>query len=897
MSLPPAQKDISTHPGANAVTVPVDKQAKEADVQRKIKLYGVIQAFRQGRVPSNQQIDDALSYVLSHSPVDVSSLSPEGQKLIQDVKDVIGTSRTMILEKNADELFQSFMWHTRSVDTSSVKGQDLGEVVPVDGEKLNQDKDQAVKHLRTILNLILTNSEVRKLLSDFAVIGRDLLSISASKAASNIAPPQDRLSHVDETAPNDQFITEGGRVAGPNETPVLEGRVPFTDKQVRHHPHEDDAYILNEDGSRKPVGEARREAQGTVQQGMEMYQGAKKEALNQGVDTMKRPEKREEVMGLAKEKKDQAAAEARATANEAQDMSPEEREQKKGGVMGKMRQMRDGLTDMIPQQHKDMVQDNAKDYHDRSRKFLTEDYFPQERRDQFIFRFKKVILECQKHDGYQQSITWLLDAFEEYLMHGRDVAQKGPELAGHHAKESQLDLCIAELRTLLERFANGQSLDIILSAIGAIADDTKRDDALKEWFKAINLYIRKVLLEPGYILEPDCDRHGNRLQELGREFYDVKYRSHFDNLFDSVGTWFKSMGDDPINKQFGEDWAKLTHDLLFDKEGSLKFKPELWNDIRRVIFPTLIEEVGYIPIPRVEYTDDSLDLVVENLVLQGRNLFPNIVSFEVNNYVKFSPYNAITDDHKHSMLLKLEHMQADMRDVAFYYRKKTGLPKMKDSGIADVLVGGSGISATVKLASMKHDKSSVFRVQTVDVRVDSLKFSIRDSKHDFLYKTLKPLATGLIKKQIQKAVEDALRTGLEYIDGQLVGVRDRMEHAKKTEGENRANALKDIFASKKDEAASLKTNDSRSQFKIVNDKRDSILRSQGHPAGWVNRVEERKGAALKGEEWRSEAFTIVGDDKHKHTTKTGHLDTYGVTAAPTTAAPTTAHPSKATAHN
>jgi tryptophanase len=32
--------------------------------------------------------------------------------------------------------------------------------------------------------------------------------------------------------------------------------------------------------------------------------------------------------------------------------------------------------------------------------------------------------------------------------------------------------------------------------------------------------------------------------------------------------------------------------------------------------------VGYIPIPRAEYTDDHLDLVIENLTLSGRNLFP-----------------------------------------------------------------------------------------------------------------------------------------------------------------------------------------------------------------------------------------------------------------------------------
>jgi hypothetical protein len=48
------------------------------------------------------------------------------------------------------------------------------------------------------------------------------------------------------------------------------------------------------------------------------------------------------------------------------------------------------------------------------------------------------------------------------------------------------------------------------------------------------------------------------------------------------------MGEDPTNKRFGEDWARLTKDLLFDSEGSLKFKSDLWSDIWKVIVPTLV---------------------------------------------------------------------------------------------------------------------------------------------------------------------------------------------------------------------------------------------------------------------------------------------------------------------
>jgi hypothetical protein len=86
----------------------------------------------------------------------------------------------------------------------------------------------------------------------------------------------------------------------------------------------------------------------------------------------------------------------------------------------------------------------------------------------------------------------------------------------------------------------------------------------------------------------------------------------------------------------------------------------------------------------------------------------------------------------------------------------------------------------------------VFKVKSVIVKVDTLKFSIRDSKHDFLYKTLKPLATGLVKKQIEKAIRSSITTGMEYVDGQLVGVRDRMASAKVTEGESRSKVLQDV---------------------------------------------------------------------------------------------------------
>lgn len=142
----------------------------------------------------------------------------------------------------------------------------------------------AVQHLRTILSLVLTNSEVRKLLSDFSLIGRDLLARGAAKAADGLRPDQEALANVDQSAPNDQFITEGGRVAGPNETPVLEARVPGTDHTVTQHPKDDlgtGATVKTADGQVMSGAQAYEKGQSAAQEAQARGQDLAQDGLQQ----------------------------------------------------------------------------------------------------------------------------------------------------------------------------------------------------------------------------------------------------------------------------------------------------------------------------------------------------------------------------------------------------------------------------------------------------------------------------------------------------------------------------------------------------------------------------------------------------------------------------------------
>ena len=165
MSLPAAPKQTTEKPAPGAVMEPMNKDDQAADIDRKVcpyptipsvvvhtltplcaqlRLYGIIQAFRDGRLPDNAQIDHTLKYVLGHSPVNQDELSPEGRKLIQDIKDIIETARIIVKEKNGDELFQNFIWHTRDVDADKLK-RDPKDVLPEKQPDTVTDKEQGLR--------------------------------------------------------------------------------------------------------------------------------------------------------------------------------------------------------------------------------------------------------------------------------------------------------------------------------------------------------------------------------------------------------------------------------------------------------------------------------------------------------------------------------------------------------------------------------------------------------------------------------------------------------------------------------------------------------------------------------------------------------------------------------
>lgn len=200
-------------------------------------------------------------------------------------------------------------------------------------------------------------------------------------------------------------------------------------------------------------------------------------------------------------------------------------------------------------------------------------------------------------------------------------------------------------------------------------------------------------------------------------------------------------------------------------QGNPAFKPQLLNDMRMTLLPAFIDEIKYIPIPRIEYSDPQYDIVIENLILSGDSLLPNVFDSKIESFNSFSLKSDTPSKPSHQTLfVRMSEIQAEIDDVVFFYKKKTGFPKLSDRGVASLVVGGKGISVATRITTVTDNPAKTFKVASCKCNVDNLKVKVNDSNHDILYKAIRPLVIGQVKKQVSRAIEEKVIAMINQLD-------------------------------------------------------------------------------------------------------------------------------------
>ncbi|KAI5457783.1 hypothetical protein BGZ63DRAFT_67891 [Mariannaea sp. PMI_226] len=770
------------------VNKPTDTVQKEADISRKLQLYGIAKAFQNGKVPSNDQIDIALSSFLQSKALSdpPETLSDDGKILVKDTQEVVKQAKSLLLSKNEGNLIQDFVWETTKFDPQSVNTPNA----PVSKDVAKKDGDDALQGLRTLGTLLITNGQFRKLLQDCTILLRDMAGDAATSAASRVRPSEEQLNQMDHAA-EDNTWHEKPDFSKANLKQQARGMYP---------------------------GKVKKDVQDTAGAGLDAAQN-----------------------------------------NDGSQFDPN------AGVNAAITTAQDKIDSQVGEKEKKNILQVNEDFRRRAREYYDKK-MPQERKDQTIFRLKKMILECQQHEDYSQAIQTLLRLAETYGKHGRTYGQGSADTT----KQARSGFAAAEadLRTLIERFANGTSTSDLWESIGQIYKDADKDRELRQWFKNMDSYIRRCLLEQGYILDDASTQEWNHLYEQGRYLLREKYRGHTDRVIDETKFLADQFDKDAQNQAFAQSLNKLFKDLGTDADGKVVFKPHLIKDLTEIIIPSVLTNIAYIPIPRIEYSDSQFDAIIENLVLESDNFTPNVLEISSENYFRWGRKRIANKSHQ-TFEVKVAGIQMDLRDVSFHVKRKKGFPSITDTGVMDIILPGDGFSFKMKVASAhKKDSQNFFKVEKVIVDFKGLNLKVKKSSHKLLYALAKPIALRVMRKPIQKAVEKAIKDQCNKLDSQLFRVKQEVDRATdeaKSSPENAPNiynrymtALKNEFGKKKEQAQAAVA-DKKANIAFV--KEDSIFPDIHLPGGISSKASEYKDLACKGDKWESPVFSVGSASK------------------------------------
>jgi hypothetical protein len=518
------------------------------------------------------------------------------------------------------------------------------------------------------------------------------------------------------------------------------------------------------------------------------------------------------------------------------------------------------LEENIPEEQKQRV----RDYRDQTRNYL-QSKMPQDRREQVILRLKKMIVEIQSQPDYAVAIDSLLHLAETYSGHGINLASESAGTVKGAHSDNHLQTTEKYLQTLLERFANNTSLDDLIDAINSIYRDADNDPQLKNWFRSVDTYIRKCLKQQGYILQDESTAEYRKLYDQGNSLLRNRYRDHTDRLMDEVKFMAEQFSVDQDNRRFGDALQKLFNDLGTDSDGKTVLKKHLLKDISQVIIPDIFESVSYVPIPRIEYSDPQFDAVVENLVLEGDNLMPNIFEIGNDSYLRFGR-KSISNKKKTQFMISASQIQCDLRDISYYVRRKKGFPSITDTGVADIFLGGDGLGFRIQLSTAeKTDRAHFFKVDHISISITHLKIKLKQSSHKTLFSVIKPLLLRIMKPVIIKVLEKQIRNTFYELDAFCYRVyqeEQNIERQLKTNpGPENTKSIyyryyqalqKERFSRRK--AAEAKTQEKHAKIAITAE--DSMFKEVKLPGGVSIKAMEYKKMASTGDRWLSDVFSI-----------------------------------------
>ncbi|KAF0378376.1 conserved fungal protein [Gigaspora margarita] len=638
-------------------------------------------ALKEGKIPTTQQITTAIETIQDSDAMHNTSrgMSPLGKKVFADTEKFLESTKTLLVEKNANDELQNTVYYgakaAREIkeNTSSIP-EDLRQ--KIDEHLASAEPSVKAIWQKTLLipQLLISSPEFRRLVNDINHVIQEALQTS-------VPGHEDRLV---ETPPEDE----------------------------EKHPREF--------------------AEGLAQQG------------------------RESVFPVAK-----AGAEL---------IGPHIKSYGEGS-----KSLREAGTE------------GMKNVADSVRTRVTAYKLSPTKRERIVNRFKSLMFEVQQSPEFQEALSDLIDVISKVSTYTQDAHAHVVETAKGQSQDiPSFQLAQENAKSLIENFSNNKSLDDLIDALKEMGTQVKNHEELRNYLRDLRHFVLSSLRDKEFVERTDYKEYGSRLIEDGRRILLDNYGNFTERVTYELSAFNEAIQEDQTTQQWTKDLECLVRDIFLDEKGRPTIKFELVKDFGKIL-SIVAEKLKFIPLPRMENYDDNYEFCFDNIVLHVSDILPKHLHISVTSDINLDREG--NDVVQNTGFFEISKLRADARNIAFYFKKKGGLIQMRDVGLVDFAVPADGMRFYMRiLLDMPNADTQFtqFRVLEADTKISELKIRLHDTKRDFLYTLITPLAEKRIKRQIENLITEQMKKAVAFIQEKVARVQTQINELQKRKNSMKA---------------------------------------------------------------------------------------------------------------
>jgi hypothetical protein len=327
--------------------------------------------------------------------------------------------------------------------------------------------------------------------------------------------------------------------------------------------------------------------------------------------------------------------------------------------------------------------------------------------------------------------------------------------------ERYLNELLGEIRAFMEQFTSPENLDNIGRSARTLAEMTRNDETLKALGQEWREYIDVTLRNPDLAVRDENKEQLRKLVEKTRfTLKEQKVSDPFNLFIQSASNMINDIQKDPLRVKLEDEVRTLFRDLLYDRTGHLSINSRALTQLRTAIIPSIIEQLKFIPLPKIESVSPSQEYTIRDVLLCVPDVVPEKIRFETHLDTEMETKSMMFTQSHNEIRITLSEIEIHVRSARVHY-KRHSFPKFQDDLIVNTDVYGPNTMITIFLSVDLVEEGgrtwAKFQTGDVEAKLDQLKIKAVEGKHDTLMNVATTLLNPLIKRQIEKNVVNTIR--------------------------------------------------------------------------------------------------------------------------------------------